>query len=496
MKKSVLSLALTLVTLCSFSQKTTRVNNYILPDLSKEKNLFIIEMSFADAAIIHVSGDTFDLQKAGNVFVDVICTDYPSGKSLEALNKRRIASFLARFPFVNAGSLSQVNFFRQTDGAAKEAAQTMFHGLVVRYRPIQSAAAMKDDIDDLDEIITSIERDTSIQVKKTPSQADKDSILLMVKLKRGHLRKRNGPAKYESKPYDVSATGYDRTFRSPYDSMLTMSPKTALNRGLISKAVYKSYDWTPWVTFYYHEAGDTIINIRKPGLIRNITVSDTLRKAVPVYAVPDSTLLKIFARNRWKKFTSVEDVTVSMCPYTAQLLLWLKIHTLDSVTKCFVFFNDGNEKPDDEKITGSTGGIYYRNCNSFDQVKKLLRETMQKGSGGDRAENDIEALLVGEKEFPANDFQVLIADNMADIRDKSLIKQLSKPVRVVLCGANAYNVNVDYLNLARETNGSLHLLDQDLYDLASLHDGQILKIGFKEYKIVEGAFVEMKSIDN
>ena len=120
MKRSLLTLAITIITLCCFSQKTTRVDNYILPSLSKEEKLIIIEMPFADASVTRVTGDTSELQNAGDIFVDVICTDYRSGQSLKALNKKRLDTFLKRFPFVKRGNLSQINFFRQMDGAEKE----------------------------------------------------------------------------------------------------------------------------------------------------------------------------------------------------------------------------------------------------------------------------------------------------------------------------------------------------------------------------------------
>jgi hypothetical protein len=120
---------------------------------------------------------------------------------------------------------------------------------------------------------------------------------------------------------------------------------------------------------------------------------------------------------------------------------------------------------------------------------------MSKGSGGDRPENDIEALLTGEKEFPEKDFQVLIADNRAPVKDKILCDKLTKPVRIILCGANDYDINVDYLNLARKTKGSVHLIEKDIPDLTSFHEGEVLKIGKKEFKIEKGSFVETGTID-
>ncbi len=113
-----------------------------------------------------------------------------------------------------------------------------------------------------------------------------------------------------------------------------------------------------------------------------------------------------------------------------------------------------------------------------------------KGGGGDCPENNIEALLAAEKKFPEAACQVLIADNWANVKDLSLVEQLSKPVRIVLCGVYDGNVNVEYLNLARKTKGSVHLMEQDLYDLSLLHEGELLRIGRKYYRVKKGSFVE------
>jgi hypothetical protein len=211
----------------------------------------------------------------------------------------------------------------------------------------------------------------------------------------------------------------------------------------------------------------------------------------PNYQLPDSTIFRVFNRNKWKNVMVVGDVTGSMYPYTAQLLLWLKLHSLDDFTSQFAFFNDGNDTPDDEKKIGKTGGIYFKRCYNFEDAKELVKSTMLKGGGGDCPENNIEALLLTEKEFPANDYQVLIADNWAPIKDKALMNKLTKPVRIVLCGVGEYGINVDYLNLARVTKGSVHLMEEDLYQLASMHEGETIKIGRMHLKVVDGEFKEV-----
>ena len=82
-----------------------------------------------------------------------------------------------------------------------------------------------------------------------------------------------------------------------------------------------------------------------------------------------------------------------------------------------------------------------------------------------------------------------------DLKDSELIGRLTKPVRVVLCGVRNNQINIDYLNLARKTRGSIHLIENDLLNLASLHEGDILRIGNKKYKIENGLFRELKPVE-
>jgi hypothetical protein len=206
--------------------------------------------------------------------------------------------------------------------------------------------------------------------------------------------------------------------------------------------------------------------------------------------IPDTSILKILDRTKWERATIIGDVTGSMYPYTAQLLLWVKTNPVGSMSKNFVFFNDGDNMPDEEKKIGSTGGIYYKTCNTYAEMESLLKATMLKGSGGDYPENNIEALMKAEKVFPNSEFQVMIADNWAAIKDKALTKYLTKPVRIVVCGATEFNVNIDYLNLARKTKGSVHVMESDMYNLSSLKEGEILKVGKNTFVVKNGVFVE------
>jgi hypothetical protein len=485
MQKYFLLLLILHLSTKSFCQKTVFIEKYAVPAELKAGQV-IVQMPFGYANIMNVFGDTAGLKTAGDIFIDVACTDYPINASLVSLNKSRVASFLKRFPFIEEGQLAQVNFFQQTDGALREKAMTMFHGLIIKFRPKQSAENAKTEVVKLEEIV----KTGSIvpAVKPAPITKKKDSTITdLEKIYANRPRKfQNGTWYIQVGRGGIASVDYDTPKKMPLDSFITRDPKDALDEGLITKPEYKEFKSSTAIRIYYPRwfVLDSVLPKKPvPVFEKPIVVTKTNK-------IPDTSILKILDRTRWENTTIVGDVTGSMYKYTAQLLLWVKTNPIGSQSKNFVFFNDGDNKPDKDKISGNTGGIYFKSCNNYNEVENLMRSTMLKGGGGDYPENNIEALMTAEKAFPNTDFQVMIADNWAAIKDKALWQHLTKPVRIVLCGATEFNVNIDYLNLARKTKGSVHLMESDLYNLSGLKEGEILKVGKNTFVVKNGMFVE------
>lgn len=204
--------------------------------------------------------------------------------------------------------------------------------------------------------------------------------------------------------------------------------------------------------------------------------------------LPDSTILNVFERNKeWNDMLIVADLTGSMAPYTAQVLVWLRLDMKNERAKHFTFFNDGDSKLDDEKVIGETGGIYHSEGTTFDDILDLARETMINGLGGDMAENDIEAILEGLDSCKNCNDIVLIADNIAPIKDYELIEKVNKPVKVIVCGYDGI-INPEYLNLARRTKGSVHTIEEDITNLMEVNEGEIITIDNYQYIIRNGEF--------
>lgn len=208
----------------------------------------------------------------------------------------------------------------------------------------------------------------------------------------------------------------------------------------------------------------------------------------------DSTILKVIDRNReWKKMLVVTDLTGSMSPYTAQLLIWFKLNEKSQQIEHFVFFNDGDEKEDATKVIGKTGGIYDGKAQTFQEVTELATLTAKNGHGGDIPENNIEALLHGLNICQDCEDIIMIADNWSTPRDLNLLNKVNKPIKIILCGTE-FGVNSIYLDLAHQTGGSVHTIEQDIVNLLEVNEGEEIRIGREVFTIKEGKFVRVKRI--
>ena len=202
----------------------------------------------------------------------------------------------------------------------------------------------------------------------------------------------------------------------------------------------------------------------------------------------DTTIFSVFKRNKnWNKMLIVQDVTGSMYPYTAQLLIWHYLNLKTSKIKSFTFFNDGDGKPNYLKTVGEVGGIHSVNASSFEKVKYHMTQTMLKGNGGDVPENNLEAILKGIDFCPDCDDIILIADNYATPRDMELVEKLDKPIHLILCGTSK-GVNPRYIDLIKRIGGSLHTARSDVYNLKDVKEKDPIAIDGRIYMISNGLF--------
>ncbi|MEQ8470210.1 MAG: hypothetical protein RIC35_03455 [Marinoscillum sp.] len=202
--------------------------------------------------------------------------------------------------------------------------------------------------------------------------------------------------------------------------------------------------------------------------------------------ITQNVVSKTLERNRWNPELYVVDVTGSMYPFTADLLKWLKLQN-DSIPKNYVFFNDGNDKPTNQKTIGKTGGLYFVKTSDFTSVKDKMFEAMLNGGGGDLPENNFEALMAGVKQATPQGEIIMIADNYSFPRDELMLAAFKGKLRIILCHTDK-GINTDYLNLARKYGFTLHTLKSDITDLTQSR----LEIEGVNYKMERDGFYRLR----
>ncbi len=211
----------------------------------------------------------------------------------------------------------------------------------------------------------------------------------------------------------------------------------------------------------------------------------------------DSTVLNAFDRNTiWKNFIVVTDVTGSMSPYSAQVFVWLKAQAQNKKAAYFVFFNDGDDKESGKKKPLATKGVYVTENKDLETVIKTATKCMRNGSGGgENLENDVEAIIEGVKYYPTADEIILVADNYESMRDYEYFDKIKKPIHVILCGSE-HRINIQYLDLARQTKGTVHTIKSDVTNLQNIKEGEHFLIDENEYMFQNGKFHSVYSLSD
>lgn len=390
--------------------------------------------------------------------VDLVYSDYPSGQDFSLLSKKRIESLNKLLPALFDYPFIEFRKIRQTIAKTKKAAEGLQHGFFVYFRPkstkeetrkeiVKLKESLKDIIEAKDEVADSL---NSIWCGTSSVMVDTTDVLL-----------------------DSSYSNFLKISASLPRTITRWSVKDYIKSGLEPQIILKDYEH--WDSVYHVVYGKDC----------PITTDFFL------YQLTDTTVTNVLKRHNWSNKIIVSDVTGSMYPYTGQLLKWLKLTLTDKVKRHFVFFNDGDNKEDKDKIIGNTGGVYHVLTNNYDEVEAIIEKAMLNGGGGDAPENNIEALIKSDSICVDCDSIVMIADNWAPIKDISLLIKYKKPVKLILCGV-LDAINKDYLKLVRETKGSLHLMEEDIYELSKLKNGESIKIHERIYKLIDGEFVEVR----
>ena len=399
----------------------------------------LLSMDFAGAAFTN-PGEFKGLKTDSIAGIKLVYTRFRELEDFDQpeLNRQRLQMLEKQMPGILARSDIRWEVLEQRNAVTRENAARCFHGFVVvlkRAAPPRPESRMEIDI--IERVLRSV-HDTSIDI---PLQID----------------------------YKI------RKVRTPTGKYLP--------RNLKKRKSGMRYD-KPGIWFREPE-----MKVRRDSTILSRKGGYTVKKRdFDASFLPDTFLLQIL--NRLSSPTTkaiVQDVTASMSPYTAQMLVWLALQPGIEENGQYLFFNDGDNMPDEWKVPGKTGGIYTITSDNFDSIKALAYRAMRNGSGGDMPENNIEALLRAAREFPDADTLLMIADNTAGVKDMRLIVSLKKPVNIIPCNIQA-TIHPNLVDIALRTGGLLYFPDGPVFNPSKAKDGTKIDIGRRTFEYSKKRF--------
>ena len=432
-------------------------------DTTACKDCIFIQVLYGDAAFLNL--DVLQRFVVEDITrVDMVFSSFSRNPNFNqtTLNRERLNNLQKVAPKLFDSTSIHWTMLRQTSCHSLEESERLFHGFVVHISP---GKAMRDREGKL--APATVVKPT----KKTtarPRLVTRDTIIreAEVSMRENTKRECDFTGKYIPKDKKKAAQGvrYDKPGRGriPEKKCQTVS---------------LGYDYD---TAYYD---------RKYKI--NAATGELIDRSLKIDRVSDTTVIDAMGRNwnDWKseKVVIVQDVTGSMSGYLTQILTWHELYANRGVEH-YVFFNDGDNKADRDKIAGKTGGCHYVQSKRLSEIQDAAQMAARSGSGGDTQENNVEALIYAQKKYPECTILVMIADNYAPVRDYKLISEVNKPVHVVVCGGNGEVVHSDYLSIAAVTGGSVHTSTMDLNLKDKATEGQILVINERKYLFNNGRF--------
>ncbi|CAF3515069.1 unnamed protein product [Rotaria socialis] len=164
----------------------------------------------------------------------------------------------------------------------------------------------------------------------------------------------------------------------------------------------------------------------------------------------ERTVENVLNRNTWTNILAVVDVTGSMLPCPVAVYKWMtSTNQQTDRIKYYVFFNDGNDKITANKSIGSTGGLYGIDTSNFNLALNTMKTAMKK------------------------------VDNQATPRDMILLRNVKKPVKVFVCQLNENALKTNLINIATNTGGSIHTIEQGVVNFSG---SGTITIGTRTYR--------------
>lgn len=448
-------------------QERTEVNK-VEPTASN--SMTVLPSSFAkNDVVFQQSVDA--LQELTILKVYYVYTKYRESPSFNQsdLDRKRFEQLNASFPEIIDNQFVEWEIIEQTGCTSPKMGQTYFHGFVFIHRPIQSEQERLAEIKRLEDYLKN-PNDVFVQPKldllEEQLDPSNENATTFTVIPDQEARYAEGPnamlafLKKELRTDEIALKRDDQWVKIhiKIDQNGVISDLKFLEehpdriKNVVESVILAMPNWEPAyrdsvpvnseldlevrVSYSPSVNGMYLINGDRPSLEQNsleakpsdlielysgTTPQEIFMKQAPVYKGLD-----IMDRN--ERCALVMDVTGSMTEHVASMKRWIQSNNDSMNFTSFTFFNDGDEKPTRKKKIGSTGGIYTTfNPN---QIDNLVMKTMLRGSGGERPESDIEALLQTQEKDTLCDVILLIGDNYSEIRDLSLLPTVNKLVNV------------------------------------------------------------------
>lgn len=435
----------------------------------------------------------------------------------KSLDRKRFNLLNSFFPEIIEDPYIEWEIVEQTGCQSPEMGRTFFHGFVFIHRPIQTEKERLAEIIRLEDYLknpttTFLQKKLDIleeQLNPSASTQTKSNII-----PDQQARFTEGPdamlafLKKELRTDEIALKRDDKWVKTRINidekgvitNLEFLEEQAERIQNAVESAIFSMPNWEPAyrdsipvnseldlevrVSYSPNVNGMYLINGDRPTLIRNpleekpsdltdldgSTPQEIFMKQAPVYKGLD-------ILDRSERCALVMDVTGSMTEHVAAMKRWIKINNDSLNFTSFTFFNDGDGKATKKKKIGETGGIYT--TFNLPTIDDLVSETMRRGSGGERSESDIEALIHTQLKDTLCDVILLIGDNYSSIRDLKLLPNVNKRVNVLMCSIKGA-IRPDYLLIVKNTGGYL-IYNGERIELKNLRGGEILSIGSYQY---------------
>ncbi len=521
-----------LILICTLSTQLTSAQNTELIDrILKQDRTEINQINLAPANSVTLVPSIFaqndvafkqsiaELRELTILKVYYVYTKYrknPSFNQLE-LDRKRFNLLNSSFPEIIEDTYVEWELVEQTGCESPEMGRTFFHGFVFIHRSIQTEKERLAEIIRLEDYLknpttTFLQKKLDIleeQLSPSASIQTRPSII-----PDQQARFTEGPdamlafLKKELRTDEIALKRDDKWVKMHINidengvitnlEFLEEQPERVQNA--VESAIFSMPNWEPAyrdsipvnseldlevrVSYSPNVNGMYLINGDRPTLIRNpleekpsdltdldgSTPQEIFMKQAPVYKGLD-------ILDRSEKCALVMDVTGSMTEHVAAMKRWIKTNNDSLNFTSFTFFNDGDGKATKKKKIGETGGIYT--TFNLPTIDDLVSETMRRGSGGERSESDIEALIHTQLKDTLCDVILLIGDNYSSVRDLKLLPNVNKRVNVLMCSIKG-SLRPDYLLIVKNTGGYL-IYNGERIELKNLRGGEILSVGSYQY---------------